>query len=76
MTSTLKTLLLRKVHPHVVRTILYDHETVEHRLNLFLDIEIVFEQEHGVDLFIDCDVEGRVVFYEVEEWGILVECSW
>jgi hypothetical protein len=76
MMSTLESFLIREVHPHVVRTILYDHDTVENRLNLLSDVEVVFEREHGVDLYIDCDVDSRTVYYEVEEWGVMVECSW
>ncbi len=68
--------LIKSVHPHILRTLLYDDEQIENRLHLLVDVEIVFEKEYGYDLFIQCDVETHTVWYEVGELGLLLECSW
>ena len=63
------------LHPSMVKTILYDHH-IENRLDMLVDVERVFQQEHGVELFIQCDVESRVVTYDVEAYDVVVECGW
>lgn len=73
--SYIESILIHSIHPHIVRTILYDHH-IENRLNLLSDMEIVFESEHGIDLSIQCDVETRTMVYEVERIGFIMECSW
>ncbi len=73
--SYIESLLVHTVHPHIVRTILYDHH-MENRLNLLSDVEILVEREHGLDLSIQCDIETRTVVYEVERLGFIMECSW
>jgi len=73
--SYIESILIHSIHPHIVRTILYDHH-IENRLNLLSDMEIVFESEHGIDLSIQCDVESRTMVYEVEGIGFIMECSW
>ena len=73
--DAMKDLIETELHPHVVKTILYDHH-VENRLDMLTHVEKVFEQEYGVELFIQCDVESRVVTYEVEQYDIVVECGW
>lgn len=73
--SYIESILIHSIHPHIVRTILYDHH-IENRLNLLSDMEIVFESEHGIDLSIQCDVETRTMVYEVEGIGFIMECSW
>ena len=72
--SYIESILIHSIHPHIVRTILYDHH-IENRLNLLSDMEIVFESEHGIDLSIQCDVESRTMVYEVEGIGFIMECS-
>ena len=67
--------LERVLHPHVVRTILYDHH-VENRLGMLVDVEKVFEREYGVELSIQCDVEERTVVYEIETYEISITCHW
>ena len=73
--DAMKDLIETELHPHVVKTILYDHHVVN-RLDMLTHVEKVFEQEYGVELFIQCDVESRVVTYEVEQYDIVVECGW
>lgn len=73
--SYIESILIHSIHPHIVRTILYDHH-IENRMNLLSDMEIVFESEHGIDLSIQCDVESRTMVYEVEGIGFIMECSW
>lgn len=73
--DAMKDLIETELHPDVVKTILYDHH-VENRLDMLVHVEKVFEREHGVDLFIQCDVENRVVTYEVEQYNVMVECAW
>lgn len=64
-----------ELHPNLVKTILYDLN-VENRLDMLTDVETVFQREHGVELFIQCDVESRTVIYEVEAYDVVVECGW
>jgi hypothetical protein len=63
------------LHPRMIRTILYDRH-VENRLDRIIDMERIFEEEYGMELFIQFNVEEKIVYYELEELQITLEISW
>jgi hypothetical protein len=71
----LANILKEEIHPFVVSAILYDHH-VEHRLYMLTEVERAFEEQYHHQLFIQCDVESRVVSYEVESEGVEVHCAY
>lgn len=71
----LKTILEKEIHPFVVTSALYDRQ-VENRLEILTDTEKAFQEQYGHSLFLQVDVESRLVRYEVESLGIGLQFSW
>ena len=71
----LKTILEKEIHPFVVNSALYDRQ-VENRLEILTDTEKAFQEQYGHRLFLQVDVESRLVRYEVESLGIGLQFSW
>ena len=63
------------IHPLVVKTALYDRH-VDNRLPILVEIERIFEKKYEHSLFIQCDVESKVVTYDVDTAGLSVTCPW
>ncbi len=63
------------IHPLVIKTVLYDRH-VDNRLPILVEIERIFEKKYEHSLFIQCDVESKVVTYDVETAGLSVTCPW
>ena len=66
-------LLHKDIHPFVVSIALFDPH-VERRLDILSDIEKVFESNYHHKLFIQCDVESRVMIYEINTARIHLRC--
>lgn len=63
------------IHPHIMRTILYDHH-VEDRMDMLVHYERIFQENYGTELFIQCDIDDWIISYHVDELNIKLEMSW
>ena len=68
-------ILKSMIHPLVVKAALYDRH-VDNRLPILVEIERIFETKYAHSLFIQCDVESKVVTYDVDTAGLSVTCPW
>ena len=71
----LKMVLKTDIHPFVISCALYDRH-VEDRLTILTDVEKAFEKQYHHPLFLQVDMEARVVSYEVATLGISLQCGW
>jgi hypothetical protein len=55
----------------MVKEVLYDRH-IEYRLDQMVELERTCKRVLGLDLFIHCDMETRMVHYEVESVGFAV----
>ena len=62
------------LHPRMVKEVLYDRH-IEYRLAEMVELERTCKRVLGLDLFIHCDMEARLVHYEVESEGFEVSLS-
>ncbi len=59
------------LHPRMVKEVLYDRH-IEYRLAEMVELERTCKRVLGLDLFIHCEMEARLVHYEVESEGFQV----
>jgi hypothetical protein len=74
MTSDLIDAIHTRIHPLFQQIVLVDCH-VENRLNEMTEIEKNFQKEFGHTLFLHCDMEDRLVHYEITSLDMTVSCG-
>lgn len=75
MMNTILYHLQHVIHPHIMRTVMYDRH-VEDRMDMLVHYERIFQEQYGAELFIQCDIEDSIMSYHVEELDIKLEIPW